>query len=1074
MKHYNYQLKLTSYLLISAFLLLALNTMAETRIEWPEEYGYPDVVDWNEAHLDLFTGYPYRIVIEVINDDDAELEIERIFSEHDYFTADPEELSLEPHSDAEVTLIFETEADDPGEYEATMVFISNDPDNEEYEINLHAEASRPPEFPLDADPIEENLFTGQIAENELIFENTGGSPLRFVIEHGIIDEPERDENGRTLRTTVRSCTPSRDWDEIFRLNAPVNTYKSGIAYDYENEIMYLANCNADQISGISFDRDFENFNEEIRMGAENPMGMAWMDGVLYYISWPTDRLLRLDSDGQMIGSIELPQRPTALTCSQDEERLITISDRNWQMNVYELNGNQVEETARINWRQDALQGQESRSICWVDEHPDGQLWINIPNYIVEVMIDTDEWEFCEIVNDYEWDNGEDEWAGIGHDGRNLWLGAYCNPYYLIMDDGINERGWLYYQPSEGVIEPDEEEVITITLDATYLIGGDYEADLIILTNVPEDPEVIVNILMHVEGAPDIDVTWPEELGYPDVLDLNMNEPYHDPFTGGPYEFILMVSNLGTEDLEIEDIHCDHEYFYVSPEDMLLEPREEAVITLTFEAPEDDPGEYEAVLVFVSNDPDEAEYEILVRAEVSLPPRFGVDPATINAELHTGDIEEFGLEIYNHGDGLLRYSVEVELMDEYEDLFNGEYIEYHWERAGVNHYKHAHYDHDNEWMVLSGYNPSWIAAIRYDYYYRDFDEVWVIQLNNPEISPMEFFVRNGVIYCPSYNSATCYRFDSEGNLIDGTLEISLRPDAMSYSPELELLFCYSELAGDEAEAASIHVYEFVNDTEIERVGNFPLRGQHSIPFDFNTRSISWVDEHHDGQLWIHIDSRVWQIHVDTEEWSIIEAINQFRFPGNQIWDGIAHDGHNFWLCAYSQRNIFIVNDRISELNWLGIEPFEGEIEPDEEEPDIDVTINATGLRGGRYEGHLIFHTNDPENREVVVDVNLTVLGAHDIDDSSAEDAVPHDFYLSQPHPNPFNAVTSLSYNVLQSTQVTITVYDLTGRRLTTLVNGEHLAGKYTAVWNAHNVSSGVYIVRMEADGFRAVRKVLLVR
>ena len=63
MKHCNYQVKLSTFLLISAFLLLAPSANAEIRIEWPEEYGYPDMVDWNQAYLDLFTGYSNGIVI---------------------------------------------------------------------------------------------------------------------------------------------------------------------------------------------------------------------------------------------------------------------------------------------------------------------------------------------------------------------------------------------------------------------------------------------------------------------------------------------------------------------------------------------------------------------------------------------------------------------------------------------------------------------------------------------------------------------------------------------------------------------------------------------------------------------------------------------------------------------------------------------------------------------------------------------------------------------------------------------------------------------------------------------------
>ena len=47
-------------------------------------------------------------------------------------------------------------------------------------------------------------------------------------------------------------------------------------------------------------------------------------------------------------------------------------------------------------------------------------------------------------------------------------------------------------------------------------------------------------------------------------------------------------------------------------------------------------------------------------------------------------------------------------------------------------------------------------------------------------------------------------------------------------------------------------------------------------------------------------------------------------------------------------------------------------------------------------------------------------------------------------------------------------------MTTLVNNEQKAGRYTAVWNGGSTASGIYIVRMEAAGFKSVRKVMLVK
>ncbi|MDP8229413.1 MAG: T9SS type A sorting domain-containing protein [Candidatus Electryoneaceae bacterium] len=91
------------------------------------------------------------------------------------------------------------------------------------------------------------------------------------------------------------------------------------------------------------------------------------------------------------------------------------------------------------------------------------------------------------------------------------------------------------------------------------------------------------------------------------------------------------------------------------------------------------------------------------------------------------------------------------------------------------------------------------------------------------------------------------------------------------------------------------------------------------------------------------------------------------------------------------------------------------------------------------------------------------------------ATPNGFALNGAYPNPFNAMTNLSYTLPVMSDVSICVYDLSGQLVAVLEDGPRTAGHFTTVWNAQSVSSGVYLVQMETDGgFRAIRKVVLVR
>jgi len=87
----------------------------------------------------------------------------------------------------------------------------------------------------------------------------------------------------------------------------------------------------------------------------------------------------------------------------------------------------------------------------------------------------------------------------------------------------------------------------------------------------------------------------------------------------------------------------------------------------------------------------------------------------------------------------------------------------------------------------------------------------------------------------------------------------------------------------------------------------------------------------------------------------------------------------------------------------------------------------------------------------------------------EKSLPTEFKLSQNYPNPFNPITTIEYDLLYSVPVKLQVFDLTGRLVQTLVDGNKPAGHYTAVWNARNYASSIYFFRLQAGDFTAVKK-----
>jgi hypothetical protein len=89
-------------------------------------------------------------------------------------------------------------------------------------------------------------------------------------------------------------------------------------------------------------------------------------------------------------------------------------------------------------------------------------------------------------------------------------------------------------------------------------------------------------------------------------------------------------------------------------------------------------------------------------------------------------------------------------------------------------------------------------------------------------------------------------------------------------------------------------------------------------------------------------------------------------------------------------------------------------------------------------------------------------------------VPASFFVDQNFPNPFNPSTTIRYGIPSAAPVVIRIYDMLGREVATLFEGQLDAGVHTAVWDAANAASGVYLCRVGAGTSTAVMRMTLVR
>jgi hypothetical protein len=85
-----------------------------------------------------------------------------------------------------------------------------------------------------------------------------------------------------------------------------------------------------------------------------------------------------------------------------------------------------------------------------------------------------------------------------------------------------------------------------------------------------------------------------------------------------------------------------------------------------------------------------------------------------------------------------------------------------------------------------------------------------------------------------------------------------------------------------------------------------------------------------------------------------------------------------------------------------------------------------------------------------------------------------FWLGNSYPNPFNPTTNIKFNVAKLSDVNISVYDIMGREVQTLVNKRLQPGTYDVLFEGSSLNSGVYFYRLKAGNYSETKKMLLVK
>ncbi|MBM3329604.1 MAG: choice-of-anchor D domain-containing protein, partial [Calditrichaeota bacterium] len=983
---------------VQVSVILDVSGASDIELEWAIGQD-ANLIDFNRYHRDLFTGGRYPMPLTIRNVGTLALEGTLTTSDDALFSTDPAEFNI-PVRQSQVVQVF-IHAEEDGRHEGQLTIESNDPDLPEIVIDMVGVTGAPPVMVVDPQAIEDELVTGDIREYPINIANDGGAPLYWEAEHEIIREPEgnrrRDANGRSLRSADGGPMRDDPGDLIAQFNQPqgagVNIYCSPVGYDRENDLAFITIYNSSILAVYTHD-DYRDFREVRRWQATNPMDGGFYEGVVYIcnLNQPT-QVWRFDVNGNNIGNMNAGINAYGIAFDHEEGWcFIKEQAGNQPVHVYRMDGNNLGQRIGTinNWVQHAANNVNVYALEWVSKHPDGQLWIgqgglnnNGNQNLYQVHINTENWASDAAVLNFPAGISQ-PYDAAAHDGYNLWVGGWGPGNIRIYDDGTTEAYWLYYDPSDGRIDPGGDANLIVTLNASGIPAGDYEASLFISSNDPQNEVVEVSIRMSALEAPAIN-------GNPIPNPIVGAQPMVFPrtYVGAQAVRAIVITNTGSGRLDLDQVVIDNEEdFETDLNAASLQPGESLEGTVTFHP--QTPNERQGRLTIMSNAENVQDGTVWwdlvgigqLPASIATRPEAG---ATIRQGLAPGADPAsqplFIMNVADEGGEMLNWRIEV---DENRDdgmgrrdasgrgLRNADGRGPVRDNPGdvLQRIQLAHpgnlgmgWDDENQVMWTSHTDQAangWING-----YHWNGQEITETEEFRPQggFLVLGLTYNAGNIYCSMWANSWIQRYNTRGELLQ-TINTPAIVMGTAVDPERGYLFCITY--------PNVILYVLdINDNyrvvrEIQNVigqgGNADFRGR-----------LTWVPQHHDGHLWMSFSFRAWQLNLDYEDWSL-DIVQDFAADTDVRSFGIGHDGHNLWFGRNGNNNAAIVDDGRGEgIPWLTVDPMRGSTEAGGE-TEVTLTFDATDLEPDQtYGGTLTIRSNDIQNPAIEINVELVTGG-----------------------------------------------------------------------------------------------------